>query len=106
MEISVPKQSTVFAFDDGRSHEVSLLAAVESAMEIFKKWEKIPGYGYADDFKTWWEANAKSADGKAVITRDEANWLYDMVFIEAARQKKSRMDTLPSSTSTALSPTE
>lgn len=100
MEIAVPKQTTRYTFEDGRSHEISLIEAMEAATAILKKRESETGFAYVDDFKVWWETHALTNGSDKSISRDEAAWLCDMIFVEADRQKKSRVGLLQSSIST------
>ncbi len=106
MELRVPKQSTIFTFDDGRSHEVSLIAAVEATTTILEKYQGKKTFEWLDEFAKWWGENAISENGPPRITRDEANYLCDIVFVEFDRQKKTRQAPLMSSTSTELTHTD
>lgn len=106
MEISVPKQTTTFTFHDGRSHEVSLLAAFEANQRIGEKWKGSTTFEFVDEFAEWWKANAKMAGGVAEISRDEAFFLWDAIPIELHQQKKTQRLPLMSSTSTELIPSD
>lgn len=97
--LHVPSAGTHFQLPDGRTFELSLVAADKRTREITQATGEQGGYAYLEQFGQW------VLDQAGVeLSQDQLSWLWNTVQIERARAGRDFFDTLKSLTSTDSTP--
>lgn len=99
--VLIPDAKTYFDLGDGKSFGLDLVEAVIASSDILTRSQGRPGFGYLDEWAAWVEQQ-----GGPKLSRGQADWLFDFVQTEYARQKKTRLGTPTSATSMESTPSD